>query len=58
MWTALLSIWLQFAIMGNEYGKYLFKKPNPRVGLLSIGEEDSKGNEVTKEAFKLLKAVH
>lgn len=46
----------QFAVMGNEYGKYLFGKPNPRVGLLSIGEEDSKGNEVTKEAFKLLKA--
>jgi glycerol-3-phosphate acyltransferase PlsX len=47
---------LQFAIMGNEYGQHLFKKPNPRVGLLSIGEEDSKGNEVTKEAFKLLKS--
>lgn len=45
----------QFAVMGNEYGKHLFGKPNPRVGLLSIGEEDSKGNEVTKEAFKLLK---
>jgi glycerol-3-phosphate acyltransferase PlsX len=45
----------QFAVMGNEYGKHLLKKPNPRVGLLSIGEEDSKGNEVTKEAFKLLK---
>jgi glycerol-3-phosphate acyltransferase PlsX len=47
---------LQFALMGNEYGKYLFGKPNPRIGLLSIGEEDSKGNEVTKEAFALLKA--
>ena len=46
----------QFALMGNEFGKHLFRKPNPRVGLLSIGEEDSKGNEVTKEAFKLLKA--
>jgi glycerol-3-phosphate acyltransferase PlsX len=46
---------LQFAIMGHEYGQHLFKKSNPRVGLLSIGEEDSKGNEVTKEAFKLLK---
>ncbi|NGZ10919.1 MAG: phosphate acyltransferase PlsX [Nitrospira sp. LK70] len=45
----------QFALMGNEYGKHLLRKPNPRVGLLSIGEEDSKGNEVTKEAFKLLK---
>lgn len=47
---------MQFALMGNEYGKYLFGKPNPRIGLLSIGEEDSKGNEVTKEAFALLKA--
>jgi glycerol-3-phosphate acyltransferase PlsX len=46
----------QFGLMGNEYGKHLFGKPNPRVGLLSIGEEDTKGNEVTKEAFKLLKA--
>ena len=45
----------QFGIMGHEYGKQLFRKPNPRVGLLSIGEEDSKGNEVTKEAFRLLK---
>ncbi len=45
----------QFALMGHEYGKHLLGKPNPRVGLLSIGEEDSKGNEVTKEAFKLLK---
>lgn len=45
----------QFALMGNEYGKHLFRKAEPRVGLLSIGEEDSKGNEVTKEAFRLLK---
>jgi glycerol-3-phosphate acyltransferase PlsX len=46
----------QFALMGNEYGKHVFGKPNPRVGLLSIGEEDTKGNEATKEAFKLIKA--
>jgi glycerol-3-phosphate acyltransferase PlsX len=46
----------QFALMGNEYAKHLYGKPNPRIGLLSIGEEDSKGNEVTKEAFRLLKA--
>ncbi len=45
----------QFGLMGNEYAKHLLNKPNPRVGLLSIGEEDTKGNEVTKEAFKLLK---
>jgi len=46
----------QFGLMGNEYGKHLFGKPNPRLGLLSIGEEDTKGNEATKEAFRLLKA--
>jgi glycerol-3-phosphate acyltransferase PlsX len=36
------------------YAKYLLKIPSPRVGLLSIGEEETKGNELTKEAFKLL----
>ena len=41
----------QFALMGHEYAQHLYGKPNPRVGLLSIGEEDTKGNEVTKEAF-------
>src|SRR3990172_1861113 len=45
---------LQFAIMGEAYAKYLLKNPNPRVGLLSIGEEETKGNELTKETFKLL----
>lgn len=45
----------QFGIMGHEYGKHLLGKPNPRVGLLSIGEEDTKGNDVTKEAFRLLR---
>jgi glycerol-3-phosphate acyltransferase PlsX len=46
----------QFAVMGHEYAQHLYGKPKPRIGLLSIGEEDTKGNEVTKEAFKLLKA--
>ena len=46
---------LQFGIMGHEYAKDLYDKTAPRIGLLSIGEEDSKGNEVTKEALKLLK---
>lgn len=45
---------LQFAIMGEVYAKHLLKIPNPKVGLLSIGEEATKGNELTKEAFKLL----
>lgn len=45
---------LQFAVMGDVYAKLLLKQPNPCVGLLSIGEEATKGNELTKEAFKLL----
>jgi glycerol-3-phosphate acyltransferase PlsX len=45
---------VQFAIMGEVFAKYLLKNPNPRVVLLSIGEEETKGNELTKEAFKHL----
>ncbi len=48
---------LQFALMGNTYCKLVLNKPDPKVGLLSIGEEDTKGNELTKEAFKLLKGT-
>ena len=46
----------QFALMGSEYAERVLNKPRPKVGLLSIGEEDTKGNEVTKETFKILKA--
>src|SRR5512143_169622 len=45
---------LQFAVMGEVYARYFLRNPNPKVGLLSIGEEETKGNELTKEAFKLL----
>jgi phosphate acyltransferase len=45
----------QFAVMGDIYSRSIFGIRRPRVGLLSIGEEDSKGNELTKEAFKSLK---
>jgi phosphate acyltransferase len=45
----------QFAVMGDIYSRTIFGIRRPRVGLLSIGEEDSKGNELTKEAFKSLK---
>ena len=45
----------EFAIMGASYTKAVLNLDSPRVGLLSNGEEDSKGNEVTKEAFKYLK---
>jgi len=46
----------QFAVMGEAYAKFIFNIDKPRVGLLSIGEEDAKGNELTKEAFKLIKS--
>ncbi|NLL83143.1 MAG: phosphate acyltransferase PlsX [Lentisphaerae bacterium] len=47
--------WLaQFAIMGSAYSQAVLRQPNPVVGLLSIGTEDSKGNEVTKRAFQLI----
>ncbi len=45
----------QFAIMGHQYAKEVLGEENPKIGLLSIGEEDEKGNEVTREAFRLLK---
>jgi glycerol-3-phosphate acyltransferase PlsX len=41
--------------MGSTYCRLLLERPDPKVALLSIGEEDTKGNEVTKEAFKLIK---
>lgn len=46
---------LQFALMGNTYCRLVLKRQDPSVALLSIGEEDTKGNELTKEAFKLIK---
>lgn len=45
---------VQFAVMGAVYSKAILKHDNPRVGLMSIGEEDAKGNETTKEAFSML----
>lgn len=45
---------VQFAIMGNVYARQVLGKARPRVGLLSIGEEETKGNELTKEAFRAL----
>ncbi|MBZ5681197.1 MAG: phosphate acyltransferase PlsX [Acidobacteriia bacterium] len=51
----------QFAVMGDVYFRAMFGKRHsafrPRVGLLSIGEEETKGNELTREAFRLLKQL-
>ncbi|PHS57525.1 MAG: phosphate acyltransferase [Sulfurimonas sp.] len=45
----------QFAIMGGCYAEDMFNIDTPSIGLLANGEEDSKGNDVTKSAFKMLK---
>jgi len=46
---------LQFAHMGTCYARNMLHRMHPVVGLLSVGEEDAKGNAVTKEAFRLLR---
>ena len=48
---------LQFAVMGSVYARVALGVERPRVGLLSIGEEETKGNELTREAHRLLKAA-
>jgi glycerol-3-phosphate acyltransferase PlsX len=44
----------QFALMGEIYAKVVLNTDNPKIGLLSNGEEKSKGNSITKEAYTLL----
>jgi glycerol-3-phosphate acyltransferase PlsX len=44
----------EFAIMGSIYAEHILSVKNPRVGLMSIGEEDSKGSKSTKESFHIL----
>ncbi|MDC0196864.1 phosphate acyltransferase PlsX [bacterium] len=46
---------LSFAIMGEIFSKYVYKTPNPRVALLSVGSEDEKGNKQVKETSSILK---
>jgi glycerol-3-phosphate acyltransferase PlsX len=46
---------LQYAFMGSVYSSHVLGYKNPTVGLISLGEEDVKGNEMTKEVFKMLK---
>src|SRR5881227_4079130 len=47
---------LQYAFMGSVYSRHVLGYPKPSVGLISLGEEDVKGNELTKEVFKMLRA--
>jgi glycerol-3-phosphate acyltransferase PlsX len=46
---------VQFAVMGHMYARTVLGIPSPRVGLLSIGEEDTKGNALTHDTFPLLR---
>jgi glycerol-3-phosphate acyltransferase PlsX len=47
----------QFAVMGEVYSRVICRQQRPRVGLLSIGEEEHKGNDLTRQATPLLKAL-
>jgi glycerol-3-phosphate acyltransferase PlsX len=47
----------QFAVMGDIYSRVIFHTTNPTVGLLSIGEEEHKGNDLTRAALPLLKSL-
>lgn len=47
----------QFAIMGSLYSKMILGVRHPKIGLMSIGEEDIKGNDLTKETLNLLKST-
>jgi len=47
----------QWAVMGDVYARAIFGAENPRVGLLSIGEEEAKGNELTRASYQLLKQL-
>lgn len=47
----------QFAVMGSVYARLFYNLDNPSVGLISLGEEEEKGNELTREAHQLLKVT-
>lgn len=49
---------VQSALMGSIYAEYVYGRKNPRVGLLNIGEEETKGNEQAKATYALLKQMH
>jgi phosphate acyltransferase len=48
----------QFAVMGEIYSRIILRRPKPRVGILSIGEEEHKGNDITRSTTPLLKSLN
>jgi len=49
---------IQFAIMGKAYAKYMLGIEDPRIGVLSNGEEESKGNDLTREVHEILSSTN
>ncbi len=49
---------MQFGVMGDIYMKNVYELPRPKVGLLNIGEEESKGKEIIQQAYKILSQSH
>ena len=45
---------VEYAIMGSVFAEYIYRKKNPKVGLLSVGEEKTKGNELSLSAYEIL----
>ena len=58
MWIARQSIFFNFAVMGDELVRAIENIDRPKIGLLNIGEEEIKGIEQVKQAFKLLSHSH
>lgn len=48
---------VQFAVMGEAYSRVIFRTERPRVGILSIGEEEHKGNSLTRDVYPMLKTM-
>jgi phosphate acyltransferase len=48
----------QFAVMAEIYSRSILRRPKPRVGILSIGEEEHKGNELTRAAWQILRSLN
>ncbi len=48
------EILMQFAVMGSAYSRQVIGQPDPKVGLMSVGSEEAKGNALSKETFDLL----
>ena len=49
---------LQYGIMGSVYARYVLGVDSPKIGLMSVGSEDEKGTDFTREVFAMLKASH